>query len=217
MTDFAARRVTMVDTQVRPADVTRFPIIDAMLEIPRERFVPFDRIEAAYVGGNIDLGGGRAVLDPRTIAKMIEEVDVDPADAVLTLACGPGYATALLARMAQVVVGVEDDPDLARQAETELSALGLDNAVVVAGAPAEGAPKLAPFDVIVVEGGVQTVPDAVLEQLRDGGRIVALFMRGQLGEARVGHRAGGVVSWRPVFNADAPILPGFTARPVFTF
>ncbi|MCB2135001.1 MAG: protein-L-isoaspartate O-methyltransferase [Rhodobacteraceae bacterium] len=212
MTDFAARRTMMVDTQVRPNDVTKFPIIEAMLSVPREAFVPAPRREAAYAGENLDLGGGRIMLEPRTLAKMLDALDIRPQDVVLDIGCGLGYSAAVIARLADVVVAVEDDADRAAQAQTRLSDEGADNAAVMEGALAEGAAKHGPYDVIVIEGAVETVPDALAAQLKDGGRIGCIFMEGALGVCRVGHKADGWIVWRYAFNAGAPVLPGF-ARP----
>jgi len=209
MTEFAARRVMMVDTQVRPSDVTKFPIIDAMLTVPREAYVPRHRREAAYMGDNLDIGGGRVVLDPRTLAKMLESLDIQPTDLVLDLGCGLGYSSAVIARLADTVVGVEEDPAMAAEAQQLLSAEGVDTAVVIAGALAAGAMKHAPYDVITIQGGVEMVPEALLAQLKDGGRVGALFMEGALGTMKVGYQRHGAISWRPMFNAFAPILDGF--------
>jgi protein-L-isoaspartate(D-aspartate) O-methyltransferase len=209
MSDFASRRMMMVDTQVRPSDVTKFPIIDAMLTVPRELYVPDDRREAAYVGENLPLGGGRVLLEARTLAKLLDALDLRPGEMVLDLGCGLGYSAAVLARLVGTVVAVEDDERLAAEAQRLLSEEGVDNALVLAGPLTAGAAKHAPYDAITVQGGVETVPDAVLAQLKDGGRIGAIFMEGPLGTAKIGYKSGGLVTWRPVFNATAPILEGF--------
>ena len=131
MPDFAQRRTTMVDTQVRTNDVTRYPVIAAMLHVPRECFVPEARREVAYKGENLDLAPGRVLLEPRTFAKMIDALDLRTTDLVLDLGCGLGYSAAVLARMAQAVVAVEPDPAMAAEAERRLAAQGVDNAAVV--------------------------------------------------------------------------------------
>lgn len=199
----------MVDTQVRPSDVTKFPIIDAMLSVPREDYVPARLREAAYVGENMDLGGGRTMLEPRTFAKMLDALDIRSTDVTLDLACGLGYSAAVLAHMCDFVVAVEDDADRVATAEEILSAQGVDNAVVMTAPLSQGAAKSAPYDVITVQGAVQEVPDALLEQLKDGGRIAAIFAEGALGVVRIGHKIDGVVNWRYAFNAGAPVLAGF--------
>jgi protein-L-isoaspartate(D-aspartate) O-methyltransferase len=216
MSEFATRRVMMVDTQVRPSDVTKFPIIDAMLSVPRETFVPHDKREAAYVGENLLLAPGRVVLEARTLAKLLDALDVQPGELVLDLGCGLGYSAAVIARLAETVVAVEEDEALAAEAQKLLSQEGVDNAVVVTGRLAEGTNKCAPYDVITIEGGVEVVPEAILAQLKDGGRIGAVFMDGAVGTARIGYKTDGHVTWRSVFNAAAPVLDGFQIRRGFT-
>ena len=201
MVDYAKQRVTMVDTQVRPSDVTKVPLIDAMLDVPREAFVPDARREMAYVGGPVEVAPGRVLLDGRTIAKMLDAADLEPSDVVLEIGCGLGYCTALLAHIADAVVAVEQDESLAAEAETTLSEHGIDNAAVVTGPLAEGHAKAGPL----------------LDQLRDGGRIVAIFMSGALGEVRVGLKSEGRLSWRMSFNASAEVLPGFERAETFSF
>lgn len=216
MTDFATRRTMMVDTQVRPSDVTKFPIIDAMLAVPREVYVPAAKREAAYIGENVDLGNGRVMLDPRTFAKMLDTLDVQPDEVVLDLGCGLGYSSAVLARLADAVVAVEEDAEMAGEAQATLSAEGVDNAAVIAGALTEGGPKHGPYDAIVVEGAVEHLPDGLAAQLKDGGRIIAIFMEGPLGVCRIGYKLDGDITWRFAFNASAPVMPGFEKRRAFT-
>lgn len=217
MTDFAARRVMMVDTQVRPSDVTKFPIIEAMLHLPRERFVPADKVEAAYVGENLSLGAGRVLLDPRTLAKMLDVLEIGDRDLVLDVACGTGYSTAVLGRMAEAVVGVESDADMAAEAQANLSAVGADNALVVEAAPEGGHPGGAPYDAVIVQGGVEVFPEALVAQLKEGGRATAVFMEGALGVVRMGLKRDGHIVWRDAFHAAAPVLPGFERATEFTF
>ncbi|MEP3638029.1 MAG: protein-L-isoaspartate O-methyltransferase [Paracoccaceae bacterium] len=209
MSDFATRRTMMVDTQVRPSDVTKYPIIDAMLSVPRENFVPTGLRETAYMGENIDLDGGRVVLEPRTLAKMLDALDIGPDELVLDVACGYGYSSAVIARMAQAVVALEEDENMAREAQEALMDAGADNVVVHEGRLTEGAQEHGPYDVLVVQGAVAQLPDALISQLKDGGRAAALFMDGALGEVRVGYKMDGRMTWRAAFNAGAPILPGF--------
>jgi protein-L-isoaspartate(D-aspartate) O-methyltransferase len=205
----------MVDTQVRPSDVTKFPIIDAMLSVPRQAFVPDNLREAAYVGENLHIGGGRVMLEPRTLAKMLEVLDVQPSHVALDIACGLGYSTAVLAQLCDFVVAVEDDELRAEEAQSILSERGIDNAAVMAGDLTAGSEKSGPYDIIMVQGAVEEMPEAVIDQLREGGRIACLFAEGSLGVVRVGHKIDGRVNWRFAFNANAPILDGFKKHAVF--
>ncbi|MCG6903451.1 MAG: protein-L-isoaspartate O-methyltransferase [Rhodobacter sp.] len=215
MTDYTAQRTMMVDTQIRPSDVTKFPIIDAMLHVAREKFVPDGARQTAYMDGPVALGGGRYMLEPRALAKMLDALDIRPDELVLDLGCGYGYSSAVVARMAQTVVAVEEDEALAADAEALLGAEGVDNVAVVSGPLAEGAPKHGPYDVIILQGAVETIPQALIDQLKDGGRIGCLFMEGPLGLCRIGHKSGASLYWRFAFNAAAPILPGFRREAAF--
>lgn len=217
MTDFEAARVAMVDCQVRPSDVTSYPIIDAMLRIPRERFVPAALRPVCYAGADVRLGEGRVLLDPRVFAKMLDAAEIGGNDLVLDLACGLGYSTAVLSRLCAAVIAVESDPAMARQAAETLNALEIDNVVVKEGDPAAGDSAEGPYDVIFVNGGVETLPEALTDQLRDGGRLVAIWMEGELGHCAVLTRNGDVLGRRRVFDASAPVLDGFRKAPEFTF
>jgi protein-L-isoaspartate(D-aspartate) O-methyltransferase len=217
MADYAKQRVTMVDTQVRPSDVTKFPIIDAMLNVPREAFLPEPRREMAYVGGPIEIAPGRVLPEARTIAKMLDAADLERGDVVLELGCGLGYCTALLAHMVDAVVAVEVDADLAAEAETTLADHGIDNAAVISGPLVDGYAKDGPYDAILVFGGVEAFPEALADQLKTGGRVVAIFMNGPHGEVRVGLKSDGRLTWRMDFNASAEVLPGFEHAETFSF
>lgn len=215
MSDFQTRRTVMVDTQIRPSDVTKYPIINAMLTVPREAFVPDDLREAAYADTQVALGAGRVLLEPRTFAKMLDEVSVTPDEMVLVVGAGLGYGAAVLAMLGDFVVAVEEDEALAAEAESCLSRVDADNVAVFGGPLVEGAAKHGPYDVIVIEGAVETVPDALFEQLRDGGRMIAIFADDRVGTVRLGQKIGGRMSWRYAFNATAPVLPGFAAEKEF--
>lgn len=215
MTDFAHRRRMMVDTQVRPSDVTKFPIIDAMLKVEREKFLPETLQEAAYTGENISLGRGRVMLEPRTLAKMLDALNVTGEELALDIGCAQGYSSAVIARMAQAVVAVEEDEAMASEAESVLASTGVDNVIVHNGPLAKGAAEHGPYDVILIQGGVVKVPDTILDQLKEGGRIACLFMEGALGVVRLGYKTHGRISWRFEFNASAPVLPGFDKEAVF--
>lgn len=217
MPDYAARRTMMVDTQVRPSDVTKFPIIDAMLRIPRELFVPKHLTEAAYIGENLDLGEGRVLLEPRTLAKMLDALNIGDTDLVLDVACAMGYSTAVIARMAEAVIGIDDNAAMVAEGQTALSAVGADNADIRQQALTTGAPGSGPYDVIIVQGGIETFPQALADQLAEGGRAGCLFMEGPLGVARIGVKTDGRIAWRDAFNAAAPVLDGFARERAFSF
>lgn len=215
MTDYAHRRTMMVDTQVRPNEVTSYPVIEAMLNVPREQFVPESRRDVAYADGNIDLSPGRVLLEPRTLGKMIDILNLQNSDLVLDIGCGFGYSAALMARIAEAVVAVEEDSDMAAEAESRLAAQDVFNVAVVKGALNQGCASQGPYDAILVEGAVEEIPEAVTEQLNEGGRIIALFLDGNLGAVKFGRKLDGRVNWRFSFNAGAPILPGFTRERAF--
>lgn len=205
----------MVDTQIRPSDVTKFPIIDAMLSVAREDFVPSSKREAAYMGENLELGQGRVVLEPRTLAKMLDALDISGEEMVLDIGCAYGYSSAVTARMAEAVVAVEEDEGMAKEAQDALSAAGADNVIVHTGPLTEGAAQHGPYDVLMVQGGIEQLPQALEDQIKDGGRVACLFMDGPLGEVRIGHKSDGRISWRMSFNAGAPVVQGFDRQDAF--
>lgn len=217
MTDFAAAREAMVDRQVRTADVTLYPIIAAMLTVPREAYVPEALAPVAYLGEHVPLGAGRVLLDPRVFAKLLDAVKIGPEDLVLDVGCGLGYSTAVLAQMAQAVVAVEEDPALAAEAERILAGQAVDTAMVKAGPLAAGAPEHGPYDAMILEGGIEVLPDALMQQLKPGGRVAAIFVDGAGGQARLGLRSGDGIIWRRIFDATAPLLPGCERRKAFVF
>lgn len=209
MTDYATLRTTMVDTQIRPSDVTKFTVIEAMLSVPREAFVPTELRDAAYVDALVPLEQGRTVLDCRTLAKTLDALDIQNNELVLDVGIGLGYSSAVVARMAEAVIGVEDDEIRAAEAQSSLAEQGVDNAVVHFGPLLEGAAEHGPYDVVLLQGGVEQIPSGLVEQLKEGGRVAALFVEGVLGVVRVGYKIDGTVNWRFAFNANAPVLPGF--------
>lgn len=216
MSDFATRRTTMVDTQIRPSDVTKFPIIEAMLSTAREAYVPAALREAAYVGENLEIQPGRCLLEPRSLAKMLDALNIQPDEAVLDLGCALGYSSAVIAWLAGAVVAVEEDASLVEEAQATLSSQGVDNAAVIAGPLCEGARKYGPYDVICLQGGIEEFPAALVDQLKDNGRVGAIFLEGALGVMKIGHKHNGVMHWRAICNAAAPLLAGFAKNRVFT-
>src|SRR5262249_31864873 len=223
MTDFAPARRMMVDSQVRTSDVTDLRIIAAMLELPRERFVPEDKADLAYLDLDIPVTPAsagqpaRRLLKPMVLAKMVQAAEIAAGDHVLDVGCATGYSSALLARLAQSVVALEEDDTPARHARENLRAVGTENVTIVTGPLAQGWPAGAPYDAIFVNGATEILPQALTRQLKEGGRLVAVLGRAPPGQAMLYRRVGGEVSGWPIFDAAAPLLPGFTAPPAFVF
>ncbi|MBX9828742.1 MAG: protein-L-isoaspartate O-methyltransferase [Xanthobacteraceae bacterium] len=221
MIDFAAARRMMVDGQVRTADVTDPRILSAMLDLPRERFFPEDRASLAYLDIDVAVSeAGRPVrrlLKPMVLAKLVQAANLAATDHVLDVGCATGYSTAVLAKLARSVVGLEEDAALARQASEMLAGAGVTNAKVSTGALVKGWPAEGPYDVILLEGATETVPMGLAEQLRIGGRLACVLGRGQAGKAMVYRRAETDLSGRAVFDAAAPLLPGFAKPQEFVF
>jgi protein-L-isoaspartate(D-aspartate) O-methyltransferase len=220
--DVVQARNRMVDGQVRTADVTDHRILAAMLELPRERFVPPAKTELAYADLEIPVGPespmpSRRLMRPRNLAKLIQAADVAGDDRVLDVGGTTGYGAAVLARLAAEVVALENDPALAALAGKALGDCGLHNASVVTGPLERGWPARAPYDVIMLEGASEIVPRSLFPQLADGGRLLCIEGRGQACRAMLYVAAGGVVSGRSVFDGAAPLLPGFAAPPEFVF
>lgn len=223
MIDFAAARRMMVDGQVRPNDVTDLRIIAAMLEIPRERFLPPAKTPLAYVDLDMPLLEGpdgrprRRMLKPMLLAKMIQAAGIRENDSVLDVGCGTGYSSAIIAQLARTVVALEEDATLALTAKENLYALGITNVSAETGPLGAGYAARAPYDVIFFEGATEIEPQALFPQLREGGRLVCVRGGSAAGKAVVYRRAGGDVSGWPAFDATASVLPGFTAAPAFVF
>ncbi|MFK7942438.1 MAG: protein-L-isoaspartate O-methyltransferase [Paracoccaceae bacterium] len=209
MTDFVEARKAMVDCQVRPSDVTSYAIIEAMLNVPRESFVPGPRQAVAYAEADIPLGDGRMLLAARTFAKMLEAATIRPDDLVLDVNPATGYSTAVLAHLAGAVVAAEPNGTMAARLQSNMSALELDNVLVAEPDTCPGDAANGPYDVIFVNSGVEEVPAALFDQLKDGGRLVAIFMNGPAGQCRLQIRTGDRISERYMFDATANVLDGY--------
>ena len=213
MADFAQQRANMVDSQVRPSDVTDRRIPRAMLDVPRELYVPAAKRAIAYMDDPIVVGEtqgtARHLMAPRQLAKLLQHMDVGADAAVLDVGAATGYAAAVLARMARSVVALEVDPALAERAASTLRQAGTANVTVETGLLTAGLPSRAPYDAILVEGGLIDVPAALLDQLKDGGRLVAVRVRNGVGKATLWRRYAMQFDHRELFDASAIILPGF--------
>jgi protein-L-isoaspartate(D-aspartate) O-methyltransferase len=213
---------------VRPSDITDRRIIRAMAAIPREAFVPEALRDVAYMDVDVPLaavgsaaGAPRALMAPRTFAKLAQLAEIEDDAVVLDVGAATGYSAAILAKLARTVVALESNDQLAREAKRALAGLGLDNVIVATGDLADGHPQEGPYDAILVEGAVSQAPRTLLEQLKDGGRLVAILVpkpaQGQLGKAVVWRRQDGTIGELSAFDASAPILPGFERAMEFSF
>lgn len=218
MTDFAAARYFMVEGQIRPNKVTDHRLVDVLSTTPREEFVPESARGVAYVDDDLPIGNGRYLLEPMVFARMLQYVSVQDTDRVLDVGCAGGYSTAVLARLAASVVGLDSDSGLIAGASAALARQGIANATLVTGPMTEGYAQSAPYDVIVIEGTVPEVPATLAAQLAEDGRLVAIVQdhRG-VGEVRLFQRAGGVLSSRILFEAQPHALPGFEKKAAFVF
>ncbi|MEI9992816.1 MAG: protein-L-isoaspartate O-methyltransferase [Rhizomicrobium sp.] len=217
MADYATQRFNMVECQVRTNDVTDPRIHAAMQGVPRERFVPAAKRATAYADVPVEVAQGRFLLDPRTFGKLVQLAAPRAEDRVLDVGCATGYSTVVLAKIAKSVIGLEQDADLVRVASDMVPANGAANATVVQGGLTEGVKAMAPFDVILIEGAVESVPESLLSQLAEGGRLAAIVNEGGQGRARLYVREKGGVGSRLDFDATVPLLAGFRKVVGFVF
>ena len=225
MLDSALRRETMVDTQLRPNEVTDGRLLEAMRSVPRELFVPPALRGLAYMDESIEVfpstdgAPARYLLAPMVLARLIQLAAVEREDTVLDVGCATGYSTAVLARLARDVAGLEPEPELAKTAHRVLRELGVDNAEIVQGALNEAPKRHGPYDVILLNGSVPEPPEALLDQLRQGGRLACVIAPNNAvqGKAYLFVRVGDEASGVPHFDAGARPLPGFAPEPRFAF
>lgn len=221
--DFEAARIKMVDNQIRTTDVTSHSVLTAFLTVPREAFVPAHLKLLAYIDEDTQIapaangGPGRFIMEPSPLAKLLQLGAITKDDLVLEIGCGTGYAAAVLSLLAGSVVAVESDEALAASATEKLSELGYDNVAVVTGDMEKGYAAEAPYDVIFINGAVEDVPEALLSQLREGGRLIAVVGYGNAARARLYVRTGKSYSCNDYFNAAVRPLPGFRKAEEFVF
>jgi protein-L-isoaspartate(D-aspartate) O-methyltransferase len=223
MVSFAAARRMMVDGQIRTNDVTDIRIIGAFEDVPRERFVPPQLADLAYLDRDLAITAARPgaparhLLKPMVLAKLAQALDLDADDRVLDVGCASGYSTAIIAHVAGAVVALEEDAALAAQAADILHAAECTHAVVRTGALQAGAPADGPYDAILIEGAVEFVPAQLCAQLKEGGRLACVLKSAALGKAMLYRWQRAELSGRPVFDASAPLLAGFVRPPAFVF
>jgi len=215
--NFELARRNMVESQIRPNKVTDNRLIDAITSVERERFVPAALKNVAYVDEDIPIGNGRYLMEPMIFARLLQVAAVQPNDIVLEVGCGVGYSTAVLARLAEKVVAVESEPELATRAAAALKELAVDNAAVLQGPLAAGGPDRGPYSLIFIGVGIAQVPDSIVGQIAEGGRLVAVIAGDGVGRATVIRKVNGVVSTQSLFDAAVPALPGFGREPDFRF
>lgn len=218
MTDYSDARFNMVEGQVKPNKVTDSALMNAMLNVPRDKFVPKAVRGIAHVDEDVPIGNGRYLMEPMVFGRLVNDANVRPTDIVLDIGCGYGYSTAILARLCSTVVALESDGTMAGKAADILAELGADNAVVLTGDLTAGWPDQGPYDVIFINGAVDHVPQGILDQLADGGRLATvLASAGGRSAGYLYQKFGETVSKIERFDAYTPYLPGFEPKPVFEF
>lgn len=218
MADTALQRKNMVESQIRPSDVTDRRVTAAMSAVPREVFVPDRLAKFAYSDEALDVGSGAVMLPPVVLARLVQLADIDPGDTVLVIGGCAGYAAAIVAQIAKSVVALLPDGTAATAAASACRSIAIDNVTTAAGVLAEGWKAQAPYAAIVVEGGVEAVPEALKSQLAEGGRLVAIEVERGLGHAFLLQKTGELIVRRDAFQAAAPLLSGFESpKPAFVF
>jgi protein-L-isoaspartate(D-aspartate) O-methyltransferase len=215
---YAKARFNMVEGQIRTNKVTDERLIAALSEVPRQIFVPNTLSSVAYVDTSIRIAGDRYMIEPLVVARLLQEAGVGESDKALVVGAGSGYSAAILAKICASVAVLESDAELAAAARENLAALGLANAAVHTGPLDEGWGTDAPYDVILIDGMIAELPDALTAQLADRGRLVTVrAQEGRSGAGTLFRKLSGTVSSRPLFDAVVPFLPGFAPRPAFAF
>ncbi|WP_206420106.1 protein-L-isoaspartate O-methyltransferase family protein [Minwuia thermotolerans] len=214
--DYEAARQAMINSQLRPNRLIDERLIEAIDRVPREAFVPKELRGIAYVDEDLPLGEGRYMMEPMVLARMLQDARIEADDTVLMVGCTTGYGAAVAAALAGTVIALEQDPEFVRRATETLAGLGIANVAVVEGELAQGIPDQGPFDVIILEGAVAEVPETLLDQLAEGGRLMTVLREGGIGKLTIFTRVGGI-GRRTIFDAATPVLPGFEKKKSFVF
>jgi protein-L-isoaspartate(D-aspartate) O-methyltransferase len=213
--NFAAMRSAMIASQLRTVGVNDQRVLAALETVARERFVPEARAASAYVDTAIPLGDGRALNTPLASARLVNEAKIMPSDHVLLIGAATGYLAAVLNQLAASVVAVESDAALCAVATRELA--GLDRVILSGAALTEGAPAQAPYDVIVIDGAVEQLPQALIDQLKPGGRIATGHIDNGVTRLAVGHKSAGGFGLTAFADAACVVLTDFAKPKVFAF
>ena len=208
---------SMIESQIRPTKVSDARVIDAFEAVPRDAFVPKAKREVAYLDEDLEVAKGRYIMEPMVLARLVEAARVTPEDVILDVGCTSGYSTAILARLGNVVVGLEEDEELAKIAEASLEALDIENAAVITGLLREGVASQGPYQVIFINGAVEEIPAKITEQLAEGGRLVTVVVKNGIGRGHVMTKIDGKLGGLDIFDATVPFLPGFRKKAEFSF
>jgi protein-L-isoaspartate(D-aspartate) O-methyltransferase len=218
MTEFGAARAHMIESQLRPNKVMDGRVLGAFAEIRREFFVPEHLRAVAYIDADLPIGGGRYLMEPMVVARLLQAAMIERTDTILIIGAGTGYEAAVAAMLARSVIALEDNPELARRARSALVDHSIASVSVVEGPLSQGYRPRAPYDVILFCGTVVEVPSEIDSQLAEGGRLLATVKSASgIGRATLRTRTGGVVAQRVLFDAATPLLPGFSPKPAFVF
>ena len=216
--DFEKQRQIMVDSQIRVNDVTSPAIVAAFLDVPRESFLPKSLQSSAYAEFELPVREGRSMWIPRDLAKLLKAMEPAAGNVALVVGAANGYSSAVLGKIVDTVIALEDNADVIEEMSERFADIGLDNVIAVEGNLANGLADQGPFDLIMVGGMVETIAPAWLDQLSEGGRLGVVVATGRgIGQARVYTRAGSTVSHRDVFECCPPVLPGFEKKAAFVF
>ena len=215
--DYEAARRNMVESQIRTNKVTHPGLLAALSSVPRERFLPADRAFAAYVDDDIPMAPGRFLMEPMVFARLVQLAEPMPEDRALVIGSGPGYGAAVLAHLVGSIVALESDPGLAARGKDQLAQLAIHNVVQVTGPLAQGWASSAPYDLILIEGSVEEIPQSLFGQIAEGGRLVAVIATEGVGRATLFMEREKVISHRPYFDAAVPALPDFRRQRGFVF